>query len=185
MTIRAGARTYCGMRSLPRLAAALVVALVAAPALAQEDEGDPVAEPEVAAAADSAAVAADSLAEEAESAGEPAPEVAHVVPSLEGLAKVAISYRDMVPAAPGAETQVEIWRGAAGQVLRFVTGGTAWAVVVRPPGGSGAYTLRDRDCSGAFAEDVAAGTPLEVPACATSGGAAGSDADEDEDDDDD
>ncbi|HUF89337.1 MAG TPA: hypothetical protein VMR66_05095 [Gemmatimonadota bacterium] len=143
------------MRSLPRLAAALVVALVAAPALAQEDEGDPVAEPEA------------------------APEVAHVVPSLEGLTKVAITYRDMLPAAPGAETQVEIWRGAAGQVLRFVTGGTAWAVVVRPPGGSGAYTLRDRDCSGAFAEDVAAGTPLEVPACAASGGAAGPDADDD------
>lgn len=182
MTIRADARTYCGMRSLPHLAAALVAALVAAPALAQDDGGEPVAEPEAAAAADSAAVAADSLAAEAESAGEPAPEVAHVVPSLEGLAKVAISYRDMVAAAPGAETQVEIWRGATGQVLRFVTGGTAWAVVVRPPGGSGAYTLRDGDCSGAFAEDVAAGTPLEVPACATTAGAAGPDADDEDDD---
>jgi len=172
------------MRFLPRLAAALLVSLAAAPALAQEEAGEVVADSAAVAAADSAAVAADSLAAEAESDGEPAPEVDRVVPSLEELTKVAISYRDMVPAVPGAETQVEIWRGATGQVLRFVTGGTAWALVVRPPGGSGAYTLRDPDCSGAFAEDIEAGTPLEVPSCAATGGAGTPDEEDDDDDED-
>lgn len=150
------------MDLLLRLVAALsLVSLAGAPALAQETPTDSVA------VADSASSAADSVAVEAESAGEPPPEVPHVVPTMEGLTKVAVSFRDMLPALPGAETQVEIWRGSSGQVLRFVTGGTPWAIVVRPPGGGGAYTLRDGDCSGAFADDLEAGAPLEIPDCAT------------------
>ena len=166
---------------------ALALALLAAaPARAQEGTADStaadsvaavadttaVADPATAAVADSAAAAADSLAAASEDVGEPAPEVPHVVPSLEGLTKVGISFRDMVAATPGDDTQVEIWRGASGQVLRFVTGGTTWAWVVRPPGGRDPYTLRDHDCSGAFEEELQAGTPLAVPDCAAGGGSA-------------
>lgn len=111
-------------------------------------------------AADSVAVPADSMAAAEAPAAEP-----HVVPSLAGLVKVAVTYRDMVRSSPGEETQVEIWRGPQGQVLRFVTGGRVWAVLVRPAGGE-AYTLRDHDCSGAFGEELQAGTPLAVPDCA-------------------
>lgn len=89
------------------------------------------------------------------------------VPSLEGFRKVAILYRDMLPGAHGEETSVEVHRGPDGaQVLRFVTQGVAWALVVRPAGATDTYTLRDFDCSGGFSEQLEAGTPLAVPDCA-------------------
>jgi len=173
----------------------LAASLVAAPALAQEEAADSAvadtaaaadttaaadtaAVADTTAAADTAAVADDSLAAAADTA-EGGPQVPHVVPSLEGLTLVGISYQDMVAGTPGDETRVEIWRGAAGQVLRFATGTVAWAYVVRPLGGTDAYTLRDFDCSGAFGEELQAGTPLAVPDCAVSARGAAAPADGD------
>jgi hypothetical protein len=143
-------------------ASALLAALAAAPpALAQEG-----AAPDSATAdsvpADSAA--ADSLAADSAAA---ASAVDHGVPSLEGYRKIAILYRDMAPGVPGYETAVEVHRGPEGaQVLRFVTRGTPWAFVVRPPRDADSYTLRDFDCSGGYTEELEAGTPLVIPDCA-------------------
>ncbi|HYO45096.1 MAG TPA: hypothetical protein VEY33_00170 [Gemmatimonadota bacterium] len=135
-------------------AAILLPSALAVPAAAQQDSA--------AAAADSA-LAPDSAAADTSSQAA----VPHVVPSLEGFRKVAIMYRDMLPGTPGDETGVEIFRGPErAQVLRFVTGGVAWAFVVRPAGATDSYTLRDFDCSGGFTEDLEAGTPLAVPDCA-------------------
>jgi hypothetical protein len=76
----------------------------------------------------------------------------------------------MLPGAHGQETSVEVHRGPDGaQVLRFVTQGVAWALVVRPAGATDTYTLRDFDCSGGFTEQLEAGTPLAVPDCAVPG----------------
>ncbi len=143
------------------LALVLTVAL-AAPAAAQQDTT----------AADTTAAdttAADTTAADTTAADTTAPAAAvpHVVPSLEGYVKVAILYRDMLPGAPGDETSVEVYRSAErAQVLRFVTGGQPWALVVRPAGAEDSYTLRDHDCSGDFTEELEAGTPLAVPDCA-------------------
>lgn len=142
-------------------ASALLAALSAAPALAQEGAASDSA------AADSVpadTATADSLpadSAEAESGGE------HVVPSLEGFRKIAILSRDMAPGVLGYETAVEVHRGPEGaQVLRFVTRGTPWAFVVRSSGGEDSYTLRDFDCSGGYGEELEAGTPLVIPDCA-------------------
>ena len=146
-------------------AAALLVALVAAPALAQEGVAPDSTPPADSAAADPDSLAADSLP--ADSAAAEADAGPRGVPSLEGYRKVAIVSRDLAPSVRGYETSVEMHRGADGaQVLRFVTGGTPWALVVRPAGGAEAYTLRDFDCSGGFTEELQAGTPLAVPDCA-------------------
>lgn len=142
-------------------AAVLLAALAAAPALAQE-----AATPDSAAPADSAAVdslAADSLLADSTGAGE----AVGGVPSLEGYRRIAILSRDMAPGVPGYETSVEVHRGAEGaQVLRFLTRGTPWALVVRPARAADSYTLRDFDCSGGFTEELEAGTPLTIPDCA-------------------
>lgn len=157
-------------------ASALLAALAATPLHAQESAApdstaaDSVASPP----ADSAA--ADSLpADSAAAAGGE-----RGVPSLDGFRKVAILYRDMAPGVPGYETAVEVHRGPErAQVLRFVTRGTPWALVVSAGGDS--YTLRDFDCSGGFTEQLEAGTPLVIPDCAMPAAAAPAPA-EDEDD---
>ena len=160
------------MRALIAAAAVLVSAAFAAPAIAQQDTTAPdtTAAPADTVTADTAAAAADTVAGATTAAADttaPAAEVPHVVPSLEGYAKVAILYHDMLPGAPGDETAVEVYRGAdRAQVLRFVTGGEPWALVVRPAGAEDSYTLRDHDCSGGFTEELEAGTPLAVPDCA-------------------
>jgi hypothetical protein len=144
-------------------ASALLAALAATPAFAQEG-----------AASDSAAVAAESLpADDAAADSLPADSAdgetdeEHGVPSLEGFRKIAILYRDMAPGVPGYETAVEVHRGPEGaQVLRFTTRATPWAFVVRPSGGADSYTLRDFDCSGGYTEELEAGTPLVIPDCA-------------------
>jgi len=142
-------------------ASALLAALAATPALAQEGAAPDTA----AAAADSLpadTAAADSLPADSADAGSGGD---HGIPSLEGLRKVAILYRDMAPGVPGYETAVEVHRGPEGaQVLRFTTRGTAWAFVVS--GGAASYTLRDFDCSGGYTEELEAGTPLVIPDCA-------------------
>ena len=147
--------------SVPLLVAALLTSLLAAPARAQQEGAPDSAAADSVVAPDTAAdsVAADTTTSKAA--------VPHVVPSLEGFRKVAILSRDMLPRTPGYETAVEVYRGPErAQVLRFVTGGVAWAFVVRPPGATDSYTLRDFDCSGGFTEDLEAGTPLAVPDCA-------------------
>ena len=155
--------------------AALVAVLVPGPALAQEGAADstllgadPPADslPADSVAADS--LPGDSLAAAADtSAAEGADAGPRGVPSLEGYRRIAIVSRDMAPAVRGDETVVEIHRGAEGaQVLRFVTVGTPWALVVRPAAGADSYTLRDFDCSGGFTEELEAGTPLTIPDCA-------------------
>ena len=166
------------MRALIAAAAVLVSAAFTAPAIAQQDTTAPdtTAAPADTVTADTAAAAADTVAgattavadtTAAADTAAPAADVPHVVPSLEGYAKVAILYHDMLPGAPGDETAVEVYRGAdRAQVLRFVTGGEPWALVVRPAGGEDSYTLRDHDCSGGFTEELEAGTPLAVPDCA-------------------
>ena len=160
------------MRALIAVAAVLVSAALAAPAAGQQDT---TAAPADTVTPDTAAAAADTLTADTTAAADtaapdttaPAADVPHVVPSLEGYAKVAILYRDMLPGAPGDETAIEVYRGAErAQVLRFVTGGTAWALVVRPAGAADPYTLRDHDCSEGFTEELEAGTPLAVPDCA-------------------
>jgi hypothetical protein len=146
---------------MPLSMVALLMSVLAAPARAQQEGAPDSAAADTVAAPDATAdsVAADTAASTAA--------VPHVVPSLEGFRKVAILSRDMLPGTPGYETAVEIYRGPdRAQVLRFVTGGVAWAFVVGPPGTTDAYTLRDFDCSGGFTEDLEAGTPLAVPDCA-------------------
>ena len=151
-----------------RIALLALVAAFAAPvpAAAQQDTtaadttavADPAAQQNTSAVADTAA--GDTTSADAA--------VERVVPSLEEYRKVAIVYRDMLPGTRGDETAVEVHRGADGaQVLRFVTGGIAWGMVVRPAGATETYTLRDFDCSGGFTETLEAGTPLAVPDCAT------------------
>lgn len=160
------------MRALIAVAAVLGSAGLAAPAAGQQDTTAVMAA-DTTAPADTAA--ADTTAAPAD--------VPHEVPSLEGYVKVAILFRDMLPGAPGAETAVEVYRGAdRAQVLRFVTGGTAWALVVRPAGAADSYTLRDHDCSGGFAEELEAGTPLAVPDCAAPAAPAAPPAAPDDDD---
>jgi hypothetical protein len=138
--------------------AALVALVLPASALAQDE------------AADTTGAAADTTAADTTAAA-PADTTAAApreLPSLEGFRKIAILSRDMLPGVPGYETWVEIYRGAErAETLRFVTGGVAWAFVVRPAGATEAYTLRDFDCSGGFTEELQAGTPLAVPDCAT------------------
>ncbi len=166
------------MRALIFVAVLFASAALAAPAAAQQDTtaADTTAAPADTVTADTAAAAADTAAGDTTAAADttaPAAEVPHVVPSLEGYVKVAILYHDMLPGAPGDETAVEVYRGAErAQVLRFVTGGEPWALVVRPAGAEDSYTLRDHDCSGGFTEELEAGTPLAVPDCAAPAGPA-------------
>jgi hypothetical protein len=158
------------MRALIAVAAVLASAALAAPAAGQQD----TTAPDTTVPADTTA-SADTTA--------PAAAVPHVVPSLEGYVKVAILYRDMLPGAPGDETAIEVHRSPErAQVLRFVTGGTAWALVVRPAGAEDSYTLRDHDCSGGFTEELEAGTPLAVPDCAAPAAPAAPPPAEDDDD---
>ena len=174
------------MRALLLTAAVLASAALAAPAAAQQDTtapdttaADTTAAPADTVTGDTAAAAADTLAADTTgvadttaadttgAADAAAAEVPHVVPSLEGYVKVAILYRDMLPGVPGDETAIEVHRGPErAQVLRFVTGGEPWALVVRPAGAADSYTLRDHDCSGGFTAELEAGTPLAVPDCA-------------------
>ncbi|HET6639371.1 MAG TPA: hypothetical protein VFH82_11395 [Gemmatimonadota bacterium] len=159
------------MRALLALAAVLASAALAAPAAAQQDSTAPdtTAAPADTVTGDTAAAAADTVAADttAPDTTAPAADVPHVVPSLEGYVKIAILYRDMLPGVPGDETAIEVHRGAErAQVLRFVTGGQSWALVVRLAGAEDSYTLRDHDCSGGFTEELEAGTPLAVPDCA-------------------
>jgi hypothetical protein len=159
------------MRALLALAAVLASAALAAPAAAQQDSTAPdtTAAPADTVTGDTAAAAADTVAADttAPDTTAPAADVPHVVPSLEGYVKIAILYRDMLPGVPGDETAIEVHRGAErAQVLRFVTGGQPWALVVRLAGAEDSYTLRDHDCSGGFTEELEAGTPLAVPDCA-------------------
>ena len=162
-------------------ASALLAALAATPALAQEGASDS------AAAADSVqpdSATADSLPADSPAADSAAAasNVDHSVPSLEGYRKIAILYRDMAPGAPGYETAVEVHRGPErAQVLRFVTRGTPWAYVVRPSGGADSYTLRDFDCSGGYGEELEAGTPLVIPDCAMPEAPAPAPAEDDDD----
>ena len=163
------------MRPLLALAV-LASAALAAPAAAQQDTTAPdtTAAPADTVTADTAAAAADTVTADTTAADTTAPDttapaadVPHVVPSLEGYVKIAILYRDMLPGVPGDETAIEVHRGAErAQVLRFVTGGQSWALVVRLAGAEDSYTLRDHDCSGGFTEELEAGTPLAVPDCA-------------------
>ena len=163
------------MRALLALAV-LASAALAAPAAAQQDTTAPdtTAAPADTVTADTAAAAADTVTADTTAADTTAPDttapaadVPHVVPSLEGYVKIAILYRDMLPGVPGDETAIEVHRGAErAQVLRFVTGGQPWALVVRLAGAEDSYTLRDHDCSGGFTEELEAGTPLAVPDCA-------------------
>lgn len=150
---------------------ALVAALAApVPAMARQDTtaADTTAA-DTAATADPAQQDTSAVVDTA--AGDTTPAdaaVERVVPLLEEYRKVAIVYRDMLPGTRGDETAVEVHRGADGaQVLRFVTGGIGWGMVVRPAGATETYTLRDFDCSGGFTETLEAGTPLAVPDCAT------------------
>lgn len=164
------------------IASALLAALAATSALAQEGAPDSAAADSV---ADSLpAAAADSLPADSAAAASAAPASGgeHVVPSLEGYRKIAILYRDMAPGAPGYETAVEVHRGPErAQVLRFVTRGTPWAYVVRPSGGEDSYTLRDFDCSGGYGEELEAGTPLVIPDCAMPEAPAPAPAEDDDD----
>lgn len=154
MTIRAAGANHLDMRTSHIVAAALLMSLAAAPAAAQQDS----------AAAATDTLAPDSLAADTTSQ---VPDADHEIPSLEGFRKVAILSRDMLPGTPGYETSVEVYRGPeAAQILRFMTGGVAWAFVVRPAGTTDTYTVRDFDCSGGFTEDLQTGTPLTVPDCA-------------------
>ena len=141
------------------LAAGLLALVVPAIVLAQDEEAADTT------AADTTAAdttAADSVPG---TAGAAAPAE---LPSLEGYRKIAILSRDMLSGAPGYETSVEVYRNPErAQILRFVTNGVAWAMVVRPAGVTESYTLRDFDCSGGFTEQLQAGTPLAVPDCAT------------------
>jgi hypothetical protein len=166
------------MRAPIALAALLAGAAIAAPAAAQQDTTAPDTTAADTLTADT--TAADTAA--ADTAA-PAADVPHEVPSLEGYVKVAILYRDMLPGAPGDETAIEVHRGAErAQVLRFVTGGQPWALVVRPAGAEDSYTLRDHDCSGGFTEELEAGTPLAVPDCAAPAAPAAPPPAEDDDD---
>lgn len=148
-------------------ASALLAALTATPAQAQEGAASDSAATADSLPTDSAA--ADSLPADSPTADSAAAasDEEHGVPSLEGYRKIAILYRDMAPGAPGYETAVEVHRGPErAQVLRFVTRGTPWAYVVQPSGGADSYTLRDFDCSGGYGEELEAGTPLVIPDCA-------------------
>lgn len=142
---------------------AVAITAAASPAAAQQDS---------AAAADTAEAAADEARDttavpDTTAAAAPGDAAPRTVPSLEEYRKVAILSRDMLPGARGYETSVEVLRGPDGaQVLRFVTQGVPWALVVRPAGATETYTLRDFDCSGGFTEALEAGTPLSVPDCA-------------------
>jgi hypothetical protein len=151
------------MRTL-LLMLAVALTAAAAPAAAQQDSAaaaDTTELPDTTAIPDTTEVP-DTTAAAAPDAAAP-----RTVPSLEGYRKVAILSRDMLPGARGYETAVEVHRGPDGaQVLRFVTDGVPWALVVRPAGATDTYTLRDFDCSGAFSEALEAGTPLAVPDCA-------------------
>jgi hypothetical protein len=175
------------MRALIAVAAVLASAALAAPVAGQQDT---TAAPADTVTADTAAAAADTLAADTTAAAgiapdttAPAADVPHVVPSLEGYVKVAILYRDMLSSVPGDETAIEVHRGAErAQVLRFMTGGQPWALVVRPAGAQDAYTLRDHDCSGGFTEELEAGTPLAVPDCAAPAAPAAPPPAEDDDD---
>lgn len=166
MTIRAAGANHLDMRTSHIVAAALLMSLAAAPAAAQQDSAAAATDtlaPDSVPQADTTA-APDSLATDTTSQ---APDADHEIPSLEGFRKVAILSRDMLPGTPGYETSVEVYRGPeAAQILRFITGGVAWAFVVRPAGTTDTYTLRDFDCSGGFTEDLQTGTPLTVPDCA-------------------
>ena len=159
------------LRALVLLALLLPALHLPAPVLAQ-DEGADTTAVDTTATADTTAVAADTAG--AATPGE--------LPSLEGFRKIAILSRDMLPGAPGYETSVEVYRGPErAQILRFVTGGVAWAFVVRPAGATEAYTLRDFDCSGGYAERLQAGTPLAVPDCAAPEGPAPAPVEDDDD----
>ena len=181
------------MRALIAVAAVLASAALVAPAAGQQDTTAPdTTAPADTVTADTAAAAADTLtadttaaaaADTAADTTASAADAPHVVPSLEGYVKVAILYRDMLPGAPGDETAIEVYRSAErAQVLRFVTGGTAWALVVRPAGVRDSYTLRDHDCSEGFTEELEAGTPLAVPDCAAPAAPAAPPPAEDDDD---
>lgn len=151
-------------RSLLAIGIFGALALTAAPLGAQEAAADSAVADT--AAADTTA-AADSPPADTSAAGEATASEPGEVPSLEGYRKIAILWRDMSPAAPGYETAVEVHRAAGGaQVLRFVTRGTPWGLVVRAAADAEPYTLRDFDCSGGFTEQLQAGTPLAIPDCA-------------------
>lgn len=161
------------MRALIAVAAVLASAALVAPAAGQQDTTAP----------DTTAAPADTVTADIADTASSAADVPHEVPSLDGYAKVAILFRDMLPGAPGDETAIEVHRGAErAQVLRFVTGGTAWALVVRPAGVQDSYTLRDHDCSEGFTEELEAGTPLAVPDCAAPAAPAAPPPAEDDDD---
>ncbi|CAN5780660.1 hypothetical protein BH20GEM1_BH20GEM1_22560 [soil metagenome] len=152
---------------LALLALLALVAALAAPALAASQQDTTPADTTSADTTAADTTAADAAADTTAADTTAGAAVGRDVPSLDQYRKVAIVYRDMLPGTRGDETAVEVHRGADGaEVLRFVTGGVAWGMVVRPAGATETYTLRDFDCSGGFTETLEAGTPLVVPDCA-------------------